>query len=219
MGRYSKYTTEAGIYKLTCEVNDKIYIGKAVNLRRRINSHKFVSKDGYFQRAITKHGWDSFKVEILETFDNFDKLKDNNSLLERESHYIRLFDSTNVDKGYNVCKYSTDRTGIPMSTQTKEKISISKLGKVKSEETKNRMRTSRLGTQHSDETKEKIRQARLGTKHSTETKEKLKQRKHSDESKLKMRSKTLSNVHKEKIRQSMLRKKQVDGYILDLRGD
>ena len=35
----------AGIYKLTCSTNGKIYIGKAVNLYKRLNRHKNCAKD------------------------------------------------------------------------------------------------------------------------------------------------------------------------------
>ena len=44
MGPNVEYPKEAGIYKLTCSDNGKIYIGKAVNLYNRINAHKNLSK-------------------------------------------------------------------------------------------------------------------------------------------------------------------------------
>jgi group I intron endonuclease len=194
MGRHSKYTDKAGIYKLTCNVNNKIYIGKSINIRRRFNRHKDSlrikhRKRSYFEDAIKKYGWESFKVEILEIVENFDKLKDNHNLLERESYYINMFDATNPNKGYNICKVSTDRTGIPCSEETKEKLRHANLGKKCSEETKRKMRESALnlsdekrkrqtGKHLSEETKQKLREINLG--------------------------KTLSEEHKEKIRQSHL---------------
>lgn len=189
----SEYSNDACIYKITCIITGKVYIGKTINLRKRINKHKNCRDKSkticYFQKAILKYGWDSFGVEILKTVPNFDKLKDNNDLLKLESHYIELFDSTNVDKGYNICKFSNDRTGVKLSEEHKEKIRQSNIGKPKSEETRQKMRKPKsdqgkanmkncqLGKFVSEETREKIRQSKLGGKHSEETKEKMRQAK------------------------------------------
>lgn len=201
MSNHSKYPKEAGVYKLTCNKNGKIYIGKSINIRRRLNQHKYCLSRGiskyYFQYVLLKHGWDSFDVEILEIVENFDKLIDNKSLLEREAHYIQLFDSTNSEKGYNICKFSTDVTGFPCSESTKLKIGNANRGKIPSEETREKYRQNNLGKKRSIETKNKMSKSKLGNSnnlgkfHSEETKEKMRLakigRKHSEESKEKMR--------------------------------
>lgn len=152
----TEYTKEAGLYKLTC-MNGKIYIGKSVNLNKRLNRHKNGIKDpqgkSFLQNAIKKYGWGSFTVEILETVENFDKLKDNASLLEREAYYIDTYDSTDRNKGYNLCKFSNDSTGIPLSEETKVKMRRPK----HSEESKEKLRKAFLGRRHSEESKEKMR--------------------------------------------------------------
>jgi group I intron endonuclease len=171
------YPKHAGIYKLTCVANNKIYIGKSVNLSRRLKEHKLSAEKNvatyFFQKVIIKYGWSSFIVEILEIDENFDKTKDSKALIEREAYYIELFDSTNRDKGYNVCKYSTDRTGIPRSTETKEKIRQGNLGKKLSFETRQKMGQSRKGRKVSEETKQKISQGRKGLCVSSETRQKI----------------------------------------------
>ena len=149
------FTKNAGIYKLICP-NGKIYIGKAVNLNKRLNRHKNSGKDlksrSFLGNAIKKYGWDTFTVEILEIVENFDKLKDNQALLDREAYYIEFFDTTDRSKGYNLCKFSNDSTGIPIP-----------------EEIRLRMR----GPRHTEESKRKISEATLGRKHSEESKEKM----------------------------------------------
>lgn len=173
MGRRLEYTKDAGVYKLTCIVNGKVYIGKGIQINKRINRHKNCKVgDGYLQRAILKYGWDSFTIEILETIDNFDKTKDNEFLLEREAHYIRLFDSTDEHKGYNICKHSTDRTGFVMSEETKEKIRKANtgnpklieanLGKVLSEDQKGKISESLLGKNKSKEHSDNISKGKKG---------------------------------------------------------
>ena len=165
----------------------------------------------YFQNALIKHGWESFEVEILETFDNFYKLLDNKSLLDRESFYIEKFDSTNKDKGYNRCKYSTDTTGKKLSEEHKEKIRQSCLGNTHTEETKEKMRNSRSkdDRKHSEESKEKMRKPK-----SKEHVEKMVGRKLSKETKEKMRlsklGKPLSEEHKEKLRKRKTKNKKYE---------
>ncbi len=213
MSNHSKYPKEAGIYKLTCVNNGKIYIGKSINIYRRIGDHKRCSKRAkgrwYFENVLIKHGWDSFTVEILEIFKNFDKLKDNDTLLEMESRYLKLFDSTNRSIGYNICKFSNDTTGKIISPEHIEKLRMSNLGKTRSEETKEKIRQSTLGRIVSDETKAKMRQSHLGKPHSEEVKEKMRKPK-SDEHKENMRKgqlgKVLSGETKDKIRNAKLGK-------------
>ncbi len=210
---------KAGIYKLTCLNNGKIYIGKSISLKRRLNRHKNSGNDikerGLLKRAILKYGWDSFTVEILKIFENFDKskLEDRLMILDVETSYIVQFDSDNREKGYNLCRYSTDRTGIPHSEETKKKMSKARMGKKMSEETKEKLRQ----LTRSDETKKKISKSKIGLKISEDHKEKLRNsligRPVSEETKEKIRLGNIGKVrgpmseeHKEKIRQSNLGK-------------
>lgn len=210
-----KVPNKAGIYKLTCRDNSKIYIGKSVNLYKRLNSYKNYYRQhacgGLIQKALIKYGWDSFIVEILEVFENFDKSTDNVLLLEKETYYIELFDSTNTDKGYNICKYSTDTTGIPLSEEHKENIRQSKLGKKLSEETKDRIRQGKLENPMSDESREKLRQLYLGKSLSDDHKEKIRQSKSgkvlSEETKEKIRQGNLGRIVSEETKQKMRKPK------------
>lgn len=219
-----EYPRKAGIYKFTCKNNGKVYIGKSVNIRVRINRHKRDANqfktDGLFQRALIKHGWDSFDIDILEIVEPFDKLKDKDMLLEKETQYMKLFNSTDRSLGYNICEYSNDRTGHKCSEETKQKMSKARTGykcseetkekmrnRVYSDETREKMRQSKLGNKVSNETRERMRQSRLGYKMTDETKEKMKRintgRKFSDEHKEKLsqakRGRVFSDEHREKL--------------------
>ena len=205
----SEKPKRSGVYKITCINNDKVYIGKAVDIDKRLRDHRNSKKDGQgnglFQNAILKHGWDSFIVEILEVIQEFDKSKDNQTLLEREAYYIELFDTTNRDKGYNRCKFSNDNTGIIFSKEVREKMSRSKLGKKLSQEHIEKIREANIGRTLSEEHKEKLRKPK-----SEEAKEKLRKPK-SEEAKENMRkarlNSPLSEESREKIRQSLIGKK------------
>jgi group I intron endonuclease len=197
MKTYKEYSNKAGIYKLTCTDNGKLYVGKSINIERRLKQHKASKGKCYLQNAIVKHGWDSFTIEILEVFEDFNKLKDNNTLLEIESYYISLFDSTDANKGYNRCEYSNDVTGIPLSEEHKEKLRQANLGKSFTQERIENIRQAHIGIPLSDKHKESIRLGHVGTTLSDETKRKIGEA-HS--------GKILSEEHKEKLRQAHIGK-------------
>jgi len=227
MRKHILYPKLAGIYKLTCIDNGKIYIGKSVNIRNRLSTYKGQAKQSksnwYFGKALIKYGWNSFTVEILEIFEPFDKLKDNHALLDREAYYIELYDATNTKIGYNICKYSNDGTGIPSRPITEEhRANLRKAralqvrgplteeqkqkmrGRVCSEETKEKIRNTKKGTTLSEEHKEKIRQSCMGNTHTEESIEKMRQAKrggkHSEEAKQKMRNSRLLYLENKKIK-------------------
>lgn len=167
-----KYPKKAGVYKLTSKINGKIYIGKAINLQKRLSEHKNsenkeIVNNFIIQKAIKKYGWDSFDVEILELLEDFDKNRDNQKILNMESVYINLLDATNPEIGYNVSKFSRDRTGCSASEETRLKMSMASKGKPKSKEHIERMRISKTGLTrkaHSPEALEKMRQSKIGKK-------------------------------------------------------
>jgi len=211
----------AGVYKITCLINNKSYIGKSVDISKRMNAHKNCKKPdqkmSYFHEAILKYGWDSFKIEILESFPVFDKENDNIKLLEREAFYIKHYKTFDKTFGYNLCEYSNDRTGKPLSEKHKEKLRITSSGKKHTQSAKDKVSKANLGKKLTLEHVEKIRQSKLGKKrgaHSEQHKEKLRQanlgKKMSLEARKKMsianKGKVLPPEHIEKLRQANLGK-------------
>lgn len=85
------------IYKITCLVSGKIYVGKTKQkLEKRIAQHKFNSKKGSIGigAAIRKYGLENFSVEVIETCP-LDQLN------EREVFWICELDSK-APNGYNL---------------------------------------------------------------------------------------------------------------------
>lgn len=58
------------VYCFTNKNNNKKYIGITTNLKRRIISHKCSASNSYFHRSIEKHGFESFRIEILAMFND-----------------------------------------------------------------------------------------------------------------------------------------------------
>lgn len=85
------------VYKYTNKINNKVYIGQTKNtLAKRADNGRGYAKCPFFNNAIQKYGLENFDVEIL---------KDSLTLNEAnywEEYYIKKFNSTNRDKGYNL---------------------------------------------------------------------------------------------------------------------
>ena len=84
------------IYKTTNLLNNKIYIGqKKSNVFLK---EQYLGSGKYIKRAINKYGKDNFKVEIIDTAESREELSN------LEIYYIALFNSTNINIGYNIAK-------------------------------------------------------------------------------------------------------------------
>lgn len=87
------------IYKITCLVNGKIYIGQTKNKTKRIQEHKrTLGKNEHYsvhmQRAWNKYGKKNFKFEIVEECSE-------NNIDNRECYWINFYKSNCPEYGFN----------------------------------------------------------------------------------------------------------------------
>lgn len=158
------------IYKHTSP-SGKAYIGLTNNYKRRCEQHRGShSRCNYFKSAIQKHGWDSFKHEILLTGLTLEEA----NLCEPIA--IKLH-NTQKPYGYNLAAGGEGNAGYKHSPETKDKIRQAHLGRKQTPEHTEKLRQANLGKKHSSERVEKRRQAHLGRKNSPETIEKMRQAK------------------------------------------
>jgi group I intron endonuclease len=112
------------IYLLTNTTTGKRYVGVTGNLPRRLCAHKHSgqprthSPQRYLSRSIRKHGWPAFTVTVLTTTND-------RSLAwgELEQHYIRLYETNDPTKGYNLTDGGDGATGWVCSDATRQLMS------------------------------------------------------------------------------------------------
>ena len=135
----------SGIYIIKNNINDKVYIGSAVNCHRRFIQHKSdFNKQCHnqrFQNFVNKYGIDTLIFEIIEIVENKEHL------IDREQYGIDYYKSYNPKKGYNICKTAGSTLGCKMPISHKKSC-------------KNRMFDNkyRLGKKWSDKEKKEIGQ-------------------------------------------------------------
>ena len=138
----SENKNKSGIYSWKNLINDKQYIGSAIDFSKRLEKYYSTAymedvlnrSNSHIYRALLKNGYSNFSLTILEYCEP-------EQCLEREKYYIDL------GAEYNIVK---DPTLPPMS------------GRTHSEETKQILSDAHKGKTHSEETKKKISDAMSG---------------------------------------------------------
>jgi group I intron endonuclease len=161
------------IYLFKNKVNNKCYIGKTVNLKRRYKEHLSGKYKSSIYNAIVKYGIDNFDFIVLDIIEKENITDLNNTLNSLETKRISEYNSYN--NGYNLTIGGEGTNGACLSEETKYKQRISKVGDknpCKSEIVKAKISKSlkeyykdpNNKKQVSEETKQKISKSKLGDK-------------------------------------------------------
>jgi len=125
---------KCGIYAIKNKINNKMYIGKSVNVNKRKSYHFWLLRtNNHFnpklQSAFNKYGEENFEFVILEKC-NKDELDD------KEIKYINRYNT--INDGYNICEGGEGSLGRTLSEETKQKISNANTGRKQDEVAKKR---------------------------------------------------------------------------------
>src|SRR6266567_3161977 len=164
----------SGIYRITCVVTGKIYIGSAMNLRTRRKAHfggltRNEHHNPKLQNAFNKYGEDAFTFEVLELVLPM-------SLTAREQYWFAKLNPFGK-RGFNLDRVAGSSLGRVVSQAAREKSRTTQLGRVYPErqgrkqppQAVEKTRQANLGRKASEETKRKQAEARTGKKHSLAT--------------------------------------------------
>ncbi|WP_139236710.1 NUMOD3 domain-containing DNA-binding protein [Rugamonas rubra] len=173
----------SGIYSITNAVTGKFYIGSAVDLRKRRNSHFSLLRKGAhhsakLQSSFAKHGEPAFSFQVL-------LLCSVDDLLMYEQRAIDAHLAA-VD-GYNMLPTAGNRLGVRHSPETRAKIGAKKVG----------VKRAPFSAEHIA----KLAASQVGH-------HRLIGYKHTDEARANMRARGFSPAHRAAISASMLGKKR-----------
>lgn len=156
------------IYKTTCLVNGKVYIGQTMASGSRFK--KYLGGGTMLNSAIKKYGRHSFVREILIYCNTQDEADDYEEL------YIEIYSATIHSIGYNILpgaiKFKNGCSPMRMPSVAKRSAS-NRVGLIKSKETKEKIAASKRGIPRSDECKRKLSEKNRLYKHTQEAKDKI----------------------------------------------
>lgn len=161
------FMTIYSIYRITNNVNGKVYIGITINVEKRMKEHRCCKKDRPLYRAIRKYGWVAFTYEIVAQTKDKDY-----AYAVLEPMMIKEHNSMNMKFGYNLTEGGEGTVGTIPSVVTRKRMSNARKGKTYEEfygiekalELKEQKRAQGLGKVFSNETKEKISSKLKGNK-------------------------------------------------------
>ena len=220
-GKYTLMAKIACVYKITNQVDNKLYVGSTTDFNSRKRGHlSNLSRNKhhslYLQNAYNKYGKENFIFEILEFCPN-------EQLIIREQFWHDL-----LQPEYCMMKNVKFHYGMKRSKETCQKISMANTGKRCSATTKEKLRLVNLGKKHSPETKRKISKALNANEnfikmiHSKERSLKIKQTimnnggyKISESTKIKI-SETLKAKHQSSATAIMVEQYNLSGILLHI---
>ena len=91
------------IYKITCLVNNKVYVGQCQS-PCFVESYWSSSQNPLYWKDLETYGKDQFKREIIEWCYSYKEI------YKREQYYIKYYEATNEDKGYNIITYYKEKS-------------------------------------------------------------------------------------------------------------
>jgi hypothetical protein len=105
---------KSGIYRWISSISNKSYIGSSMNITKRLRKYyninylnsKIIKDNSLIYRALLKHGYSNFNLEILEYCNK-------KYLINREQYYLDL-----LKPEYNICKTAGSMLGFKHSAKT-----------------------------------------------------------------------------------------------------
>jgi group I intron endonuclease len=162
----------SGVYEIYNTVNGNRYIGSAVNISNRWETHRSLLRhnkheNNHIQRAFNKYGESAFNFRVIEECNP-------EKLIAVEQRYIDA-----LRPEYNISPTAGNCLGVKHTQKTKANMSAAQmghknnLGVKRTPEARENISRAHIGKKHSPETIEKMKVARLGKKLSPETKAKI----------------------------------------------
>lgn len=175
---------KSGIYAILNLINDKYYVGSAVNLYNRWIQHKNklnknIHVNKHFQASWNKYGQINFLFVVLEYVEI-------SKIIDHEQIWLDELKANNIEFGYNKRLVARSNLGLKRNSESKLRSSFAQKGKILSEahaqklkgrkfsdEARKNMSIASTGRKLSDVSRAKVSTALIGHKVSQETRDKI----------------------------------------------
>lgn len=151
------FKDKSGIYCWINKTNNKIYIGSASLLPKRLSYYfqpAYINRiDMIITKSLLKYGLINFALAILE-----ETSKDKKEILEREDYYLN-----NFKPEYNILNKAGNSLGYKHTPESLLKLSLLNKGKKHTDLAKAKIGAASSAKTHTEETKNKIRNTILNS--------------------------------------------------------
>ena len=215
------------IYKITCKIDSKIYIGKTTKtIEERFKEHIATSKKensyrhkSHLYSAMRKYGVENFFIDVIECCDSKEQLD------KRERYWIKELNTRDSNVGYNIHEGGTGgKTQLeykctekqleclslgwyaPMSEENKKLVSKVHKGKIVGNDTRKKLSIAQTGKVASEATRQRMSESHKG----------LKMPERGEESRERYRQSSIGRVHIHKgTTNKNVKREELDSYIED----
>lgn len=139
-----------GIYIIKNNISDKVYIGSAVNIKKRLAKHFSALKHNEHHSIIFQRFYNKYKDSIILKYEVLEYCEIN-ELIQKEQFYIDNCENMLL----NVNKIANSRLGLTNRPEHNQKISDSLIGHTLSEETRMKISNTLSGVKLPQERIEK----------------------------------------------------------------
>ena len=151
-------TENSGVYIIRNLLNDKVYVGQAVNCKARWKIHRHHLRTGKHPSPHLQHSWDKNGEECFE-FRVVEPVHNKNKLNEREQFWMAKYQCTDRYFGYNVTPTAGSQRGYHHSVKSRKKMSKAGKGRKLSPEWRTNISKAMLGVEHNETARRKLSEA------------------------------------------------------------
>jgi len=160
-----------GIYKIHNIINNKLYIGSSISIKKRLsthqnNLHNNCHHNSHLQQAWNKYGKENFKFIILELVDNVDLL------IKREQYWLDISRANGEIYNFSTIA-SSPWLGRHHTDEARYKISIARGGKHLTNKHRQKLSAAAKGRRHTRKTRQKISTSLTGKYLANERRQKI----------------------------------------------
>lgn len=133
-------------------INDKLYVGRAVNLRKRWTQHRHHLRSNTHHCRTLQNAWNKYSELAFSFVVLVGNVNSEECLCSIEQYYIDNYKCLDRMFGYNLSPSSRSNRGVKYTLESRLKMSLAQTGRVVSDEGRKNISKALTGKKQSAET-------------------------------------------------------------------